>query len=289
MRKKSVYPYWALLPALLIFTLFAVVPLIGSLIFSFSDWNISRFYTPQFRGITNYISLLSDSVFLHSLWNTFLFAVCTTALKTAAGLALALLLVRRIPANNLLRTVFYAPCVLSVTVVGVLFKAILSKTGLLNNALTAIGIMSTTDWLAHYGTAMGAVVLIESWMWAGFNMFIFISGLQAVPKDYYEYASIEGASAREKFRYVTLPLIVPSFTVVITLGISGGLKVFDIIYVITNGGPGFDTQVLSTYVYQSFSLGYLGESAAGSVILCLIVTLVSFLLNKLLVNKEVEA
>ena len=166
----------------------------------------------------------------------------------------------------------------------------MSKTGLLNNALEALGAGGITmDWLAHYGTAIGSVILIESWMWAGFNMFIFISALQAVPKDYYEYASIEGASPWACFCNITLPLIAPSFTVVITLGISGGLKVFDIIYVITNGGPGFDTQVLSTYVYQSFSLGFLGESSAGSVILCAIVMLISFLLNRYLVAREVEA
>ena len=252
MRKKSLYPYWALIPALLIFTLFTVVPLLASLFFSFTDWNISRFYAPEFRGITNYITLLKDPVFLHSLMNTFIFAICTTILKTVGGLALALLLVRKIRANNVLRTIYYAPCVLSVTVVGVLFRAILSKTGLLNNALEALGAGGLTmDWLAHYGTAFGSVILIESWMWAGFNMFIFISALQAVPKDYYEYASIEGASPWVCFRKITLPLIAPSFTVVITLGISGGLKVFDIIYVVTNGGPGFDTQVLSTYVYRS--------------------------------------
>lgn len=290
MRKKSLYPYWALIPALLIFTVFTIVPLLASLFFSFTAWNISRFYAPEFRGITNYITLLQDPVFLRSLMNTFLFAICTTILKTAGGLALALLLVRKIPANGVLRTIYYAPCVLSVTVVGVLFKAILSKTGLLNNALEALGAGGITmDWLAHYGTAIGSVILIESWMWAGFNMFIFISALQAVPKDYYEYASIEGASPWACFRNITLPLIAPSFTVVITLGISGGLKVFDIIYVITNGGPGFDTQVLSTYVYQSFSLGFLGESSAGSVILCAIVMLISFLLNRYLVAREVEA
>ena len=98
---------------------------------------------------------------------------------------------------------------------------------------------------------MGSVILVETWMWAGFNMFIFISGLQAIPEDYYESATLEGASAFEKLKNITLPLIVPSMTVVVTLSIAGGLKVFDIIYVITNGRPGFDTQVLATYTYQS--------------------------------------
>ena len=148
--------------------------------------------------------------------------------------------------------VFFEPyimlLVLSITVIGVLFKSILANRGLLNNALELVGLgQVATDWLGRYGTALGSVILVETWMWAGFNMFIFISGLQAIPADYYESATLDGASAFEKFKHITLPLIVPSLTVVVTLSIAGGLKVFDIIYVITNGGPGFDTQVLSTY------------------------------------------
>lgn len=259
MRKKKMYPYWAVLPAIIIFTVFLVLPLLISLVCSFTDWNIRRLLTPSFRGLGNYGELFQDEIFLRSLFNTFLFAAATTLLKTLAGLGLAILIVRKIPCGKLLRTVYYAPCVLSVTVVGVLFKAILAKNGLLNNGIALLGAgADPIDWLAQYGTAIASVILIESWMWAGFNMFIFISGLQAISADYYESATLDGASAFEKFRHITLPLIVPSMTVVVTLSIAGGLKVFDIIYVITNGGPGFDTQVLATYTYQSFSLGFLG-------------------------------
>ena len=180
MRKKSLYPYWALIPALLILRCSPSCRFWQACSFSFTDWEHQPFYAPEFRGITNYITLLQDPVFLRSLMNTFLFAICTTILKTAgpcAGAAFG----AEDPANGVLRTIYYAPCVLSVTVVGVLFKAILSKTGLLNNALEALGAGGITmDWLAHYGTAIGSVILIESWMWAGFNMFIFISALQAV-------------------------------------------------------------------------------------------------------------
>lgn len=290
LQKKRLYPYWSVAPALVIYTLFSIVPLVISLVLSFSDWNISRLYDPSFRGLGNYVNLFKDPVFLRSLGNTFLFAFSTTFFKTLVGLVLALVLVRPLPANNVFRTVFYAPCVLSVTVVGVLFRAILANEGLLNNALRAIGLGAIAqDWLAKYITAMGSVIFIESWMWAGFNMFIFISALKAIPVDYYEYASIEGCTPWQRFWRITLPLMVPSFTVVITLGISGGLRVFDIIYVITNGGPGFDTQVLATYTYQSFSLGYLGESAAGSVILCAIIMVITFLFNRFLTQREVEA
>lgn len=293
MRKKkrinSIYPLWATAPALIVYTVFAVVPILISLVFSFTDWNMERLYSPEFAGLKNYIGLMEDPVFLKSIANTFIFAVCTTVLKTAVGFLLALALVKKVAARGVLRTIYYAPCVMSITVVGVLFKSILANTGLLNNALSLLGMdFLTRDWLAKYATAMGSVIFVETWMWAGFNMFIFLSGLQAIPSDYYESATLDGANAWEKFRYVTLPLIVPSLTVVVTLSIAGGLKVFDIIYVITNGGPGFDTQVLSTYTYQSFSLGFLGESTAGSVILAVIVTIISFVMNRYFTQKEVE-
>ena len=288
-RKNSIYPLWATAPALIVYTVFAVIPILISLVFSFTDWNMERLYTSEFAGLKNYIGLMEDPVFLKSIANTFIFALCTTVLKTVVGFLLALALVRKVAARGVLRTIYYAPCVMSITVVGVLFKSILANTGLLNNALSLLGLdFLARDWLAKYGTAMGSVIFVETWMWAGFNMFIFLSGLQAIPSDYYESATLDGANGWEKFRYVTLPLIVPSLTVVMTLSIAGGLKVFDIIYVITNGGPGFDTQVLSTYTYQSFSLGFLGESTAGSVILAVIVTIISFVMNRYFTQREVE-
>ena len=288
-KKKSIYPLWVLIPALIIYTVFSVVPIMISLVCSFTDWNMSRMYAPVFNGLANYAELLKDPVFLRSIGNTFLFELATTILKTGAGFLLALALVKRIPGRGLMRTIYYAPCVISITVVGVLFKSILANKGLLNNVLNTIGLGGFAhDWLGSYATAIGSVILVETWMWAGFNMFIFISGLQAIPDDYYESATLDGASAFAKFRNITLPLITPSMTVVVTLSIAGGLKVFDIIYVITNGGPGFDTQVLATYTYQSFSLGFLGESAAGSVILAVIVVIISFTMNRYFTKREVE-
>ena len=288
-KKKSIYPLYALVPALLIYTVFSVVPVLISLVLSFTDWNMNRLFTPEFTGIANYVELLKDPVFLRSIGNTFLFAFATCILKTGVGFLLALALVKKVAARGILRTIYYAPCVCSISVVGVLFKSILANRGLLNNVLTGLGLESLThDWLGSYATAIGSVIFVETWMWAGFNMFIFISGLQAISADYYESATLDGASAFEKFRHITLPLIVPSMTVVVTLSIAGGLKVFDIIYVITNGGPGFDTQVLATYTYQSFSLGFLGESTAGSVILAVIVVIISFAMNRYFTKREVE-
>ena len=221
--------------------------------------------------------------------NTILFAFSTTILKTLVGLILALLVVQKFKGNSFFRTLFYLPCVLSCMIVGLLFTGILKQDGLINTFLSAIGQEGLTrNWLGSYGTAMFWIIIIEVWMWAGFTMFLFISGLQSIPKEYYESAQIDGATRWEQFKHITLPLLAPSFTVVITFNITGGLKVFDIVYSLTGGGPGFDTQVLSTYTYRAFGMGLLGKSSASALILSIFIVGITFALNKFLRSKEVE-
>lgn len=287
-RTQSMYPMWLTTPAVIVYTIFFILPIIAAFVLAFTDWNISRMYTPQFTGFKNFFVLMQDEVFIRSICNTLLFAFSTTILKVIIGLALALVLSKKLWGNNIFRTLFYMPCTLSTVVVGLLFTSILSKDGLFNNILAVFGFESAIDWLGRYPTAMLWIILMEVWMWAGFCMFIFISGLQAIPKDYYECANIEGASKWKTFTKVTLPLLVPSFTVVITLNITGGLKVFDMVYILTNGGPGFDTQVLNTYTYRSFGIGLLGEASASAIILSIIVVAITFILNKALKDREVE-
>lgn len=260
-----------------------------SLRYSFTDWNIKRWDTPTFIGLKSYIEVLKDEVFITALKNTLIYAFSTALLKVIAGLGLALALCKPFKGNSTYRTIFYLPCVLSPTVIGVLFTSILSMNGLLNNILAKLHLTGLQgEWLGQYSSAMIWIIVINTWMWAGFNMFIFISGLQAIPKDYYEAASIEGAGWWQQFFYITLPLLVPAITVNTTLNIAGGMKVFEIVYVLTHGGPGNDTQVLSTYVYRTFGFGFLGESAAASIMLTILVVIVSFTLNNFFRKREVE-
>lgn len=286
---SKIYPMWLGLPAGLVYTVFFIVPIVTALFYSFTDWNMDRFDDPKFVGLRNIINLFQDEVFLRSLWNTVLFAFSTTILKTIVGLVLALLVVQKFRGNSIFRTLFYLPCVLSCMIVGLLFTGVLKQDGLINNFLTAIGQADLArDWLGSYGTAMFWIIIIEVWMWAGFNMFLFISGLQAIPREYYESAQIDGATSWQQFRKITLPLLAPSFTVVVTFNITGGLKVFDLVYSLTGGGPGFDTQVLSTYTYRAFGMGLLGKSSASALILSVFIVGVTFALNKFLRSKEVD-
>lgn len=286
---SKIYPMWLGLPAGLIYTIFFIVPIITAFFYSFTDWNLDRMDSPQFIWFRNFINLFQDEVFLRSLWNTVLFAFSTTILKTLVGLILALLVVQKFKGNSFFRTLFYLPCVLSCMIVGLLFTGILKQDGLINTFLSAIGQEGLTrNWLGSYGTAMFWIIIIEVWMWAGFTMFLFISGLQSISKEYYESAQIDGATRWEQFKHITLPLLAPSFTVVITFNITGGLKVFDIVYSLTGGGPGFDTQVLSTYTYRAFGMGLLGKSSASALILSIFIVGITFALNKFLRSKEVE-
>lgn len=286
---SKIYPMWLGLPAGLVYTIFFIIPIITAFFYSFTDWNLDRMDSPKFIGVRNLINLFQDEVFLRSLWNTVLFAFSTTILKTLVGLLLALLVVQKFKGNSFFRTLFYLPCVLSCMIVGLLFTGILKQDGLINTFLTAIGQEGLArNWLGSYGTAMFWIIIIEVWMWAGFTMFLFISGLQSISKEYYESAQLDGATSWQQFKHITLPLLAPSFTVVVTFNITGGLKVFDIVYSLTGGGPGFDTQVLSTYTYRAFGMGLLGKSSASALILSVFIVAITFALNKFLRSKEVE-
>lgn len=284
---KIRYPYWFCIPAAAVYGVFFVVPIIIAFVMSFTDWHINDMWSAAFYGLRNYKLLLQDEVFVRSLVNTFIYALSTAAGKAVVGLGLALLVSRPRFGNNFFRTLFYLPCVLSSVVVGLLFKSILGLDGLLNHLLNFFG-ASSVDWLGNYGTAMACIIFLEIWMWGGFSMFIYISGLQAISNDYYECAQLEGANKWQQFTKITLPLLMPSITVVLTLGLTGGFRVFDTVYILTNGGPGFDTQVLNTYTYRAFGMGFLGQSCASAVILSLIVVIFAFTVNHTLKKREVE-
>ncbi|MFI3212152.1 MAG: sugar ABC transporter permease [Eubacteriales bacterium] len=288
-NNRNLYPFAMTIPAIIIYSLFAIVPIIMGICLSFTDWNIKRWQEPVFSGLLNYQEVLSNDIFFTALKNTMIYAFSTSILKVIMGLALALVLAKAFKGNGIFRTIFYLPCVISITVIGVLFSAILAKNGLFNNVLEFLNLeMLQREWLGRYGTAFSWIIFIDSWMWAGFNMFIFISGLQAISQDYYEVADIEGASKIAQFFKITVPLLIPAITVNTTLNIAGGMKVFDIVYVLTNGGPGTDTQVLATFAFRTYGIGLLGESSAANIILTVLVIVISLTLNRIFRNMEVE-
>lgn len=290
MKTKKFYPNYFTFPAVVLFIVFYCVPIIAGFFMSFTDWHIKRLLAPKFVGFKNFARLFGDEHFILALKNTVLFAVLTTIGIVIFGLLLALLLNSAVKGKAFFRTVFYLPAVLSLIVIGIMFKAVFKMDGgVLNNILMALGLQNLiNDWLGNPKTAMMCIVFVQIWKWSGFAMAIYLAGLQGISTDYYEAAMLDGATTLQKFRNITLPLLMPAFTVVITMNTIGGFKVFEQVYVMTNGGPGFSTQVLSTYIYSEFSKGSLGRSSAMSLLLFLMISIIAVVLNTALRKREVE-
>jgi multiple sugar transport system permease protein len=265
MRKEwSAYAF--LTPAFLllgIFTLFAVG---FSLYLSFHQWDILNPQKP-YVGLDNYRQLRSDDYFRQAVKNTAYFTLATVPLSILLGLAIALLLNRRIRGRALFRTLFYLPVVTPLVVSGLIWKWVLNGDfGLLNYYIGKIGI-SPQLWLSDPSLAMPSVIAMSVWATVGFTMLVYLAGLQAIPQEYYEAAAVDGASGWRQFRHITVPLLAPStFFVTVYLVIST-FQVFDQIYVMTGGGPLRATTTVVYYIWQAgfqqFAMGYASAMAYG--------------------------
>lgn len=286
--KKNMYSYKLAIPAVLIFTVMFAVPVVMGIFTAFTDWNIRDLYSFSWNGLENFKKIFKDPYFILAIKNTFLFTIVTTAVKVVFAVLLAVALVKPLKTQKVLRSIFYIPSILSGVAIGLIFTSFFKMDGMFDQILRLFGYSGNTIWLGDANTAMWCVIWTDIWKGTGFAMMIFIAGLQGIPKHYYEAAAIDGANGVKRFFYVTLPLLMPSFTVVITSSLIAGLKVFDNVYVLTNGGPGFSTQVLATYVYKNFSAGFLGKSSAMSLVMTVIVCVCTIGLNRFMRSKEVE-
>jgi len=287
-KTSSLYSYTLTYPALLLYSIFFALPVAAGIVMAFTDWQSSQILEPSFNGLDNFRAIFNDERFIKSLTNTLLFASVTMILKVVFGLPLALALVKPLKTRGFLRTMFFFPAVLSAVVIGIMFSSLFQMDSVVDQFLQFFGIHMEVNWLGQGDTAMAVVMLTDVWQWTGLTMIIFLAGLQGISDDYYEAARIDGASAYHQFRHITLPLLISSFTIVFTLSLIGGLKVFANVYVLTNGGPGFSTQVLSTYIYQAFGSGLLGLSSAMGLVLTVLVTILTLALNGYLRRKELE-
>ncbi|MBK8034388.1 MAG: sugar ABC transporter permease [Chloroflexi bacterium] len=292
MMKNSVYPFYFTLGALLLYVVFVVLPGFMGIAYSFTDWNS---YTTEvnFIGLENFRTILSASEnYLGYIQNTLLFTVWTITLKTIIALFLAVLLnygVRRF--SHLYRVIIYLPVVLPTIAVGLVFRSILNpRSGILNEFLRAVGLGGLAQsWLVNPDIALFSVIGVDTWKGVGYIMVILLAGLQTIPQEYYEAAEIDGATPFARFRHITLPLLVPAITVVSILNLLYGLRVFDIVYVLTGGGPGYATDVVFTAVFDEFSKGRYGLGTALSTVLFVIMTVVGIFIVRRLTRDPIEA
>ena len=281
---------WAIFsPALLLMLALSVLPLANLFVTSFYDvtWAHGQaVWTP--RGLANYAALPGDALFDAGLLNTVIFAVGAVGGQMLLGFLLALLCCRITRGQVFYRTLFILPILIPGIVVGAIWKLMLNYDfGLINQAIGLLG-FTPQDWLGSTQLALASVILVDIWHWTPFCFLLFLAGLESLPQDVYEAARIDGASIRQELAYITLPLMAPTIMVTFAFRLMVAFKVFDEVYLLTGGGPGTTTEVLSFTIYQRFftenRIGY------GSAMSVAVIFLVSLLLTvALTVRKRSEA
>ena len=289
MQKSKVYPWYFVLGSVLIYTVLSVVPGIIGIGYSFTDWSA---YSPDlhFVGFRNFLEVFSENNdYLRYITNTVWFTIITTIAKTGLGLLFAVALSRNIKWKNFHRGILYLPSILPILVTGLVFTSILNpKTGFLNEFFRAVGLdFLANKWLVDPKLAFGSVMAVDIWRGVGYIMTLLIAGILAIPDIYYEAAAIDGANAWQRFRYITLPMLRQTLAVTIVLNVIYGLKIFDMVYALTNGGPGHRTEELYTAVYKMMSKGLYAEGTTISSVLFIFMVIIGFFMVKILTKDEV--
>lgn len=284
-------PWSFLAPALLIYIAIVIYPSVAGAVYAFTDWRALS-NDPSFVGLANLRRLFNDMQASAALKNTLLIALFVPVLQNAFGLALALGLNTGVKSRYVLRTVFFAPAVVSPLIVSYLWQYIYNPfpdRGL-NDLLGAIGLGALRqDWLGNPDLSLGSIMATVVWQSMGVSMVIFLAGLQGISREYYEAAELDGASVFARFRHITLPLIAPAITVNLVLSLIAALKLFDQVFAMTNGGPGYATETLSTVLFkQTFLFGRFGYGAMIALVLTAIVTFFAFIQLRVLRSREVE-
>jgi raffinose/stachyose/melibiose transport system permease protein len=272
--ERTLIAYAFVGPALLVLAAFIVYPAIYSFLLSFYEWNGFTPIWGDFVGLDNYTALLKDDVFWKAAVNSILFVVVRTPLEVGIAFGLALLLNQNIPGRSFLRTMFFVPVVMSLIVVTILFQRILEpNAGLLNTFLRNAGLGSLAyAWLGETSTALPAVILVSVWKNVGFSLVILLAGLQGLPQEVLEAARCDGANRRQLTLQVVTPLMKPIIGIATVLSVIGGLKVFDLVYIMTRGGPTYSTEVFATMLYRhAFDLNEMGVASALAVIMVLVI------------------
>jgi multiple sugar transport system permease protein len=267
-RREALTAYLLISPNLLVFGAFMFLPLV--LTFVISTQETSGLGPPEWVGLGNYVELLGDAIFWRSLLNTVGYAAITVPLSLVLGLAVALLLNRAIWLRDFMRTVYYLPVVISGVAAGLIAQWMFNENiGVINRLLGAVGV-GPVSWQSEPAWAMTSVILLTLWVTVGFNMVVYLAAVQNIPREYYDAAAVDGANAAQKLRYITIPSLGASTAFLAVYGIITCFQVFDLIYILTNGGPGDATEVLGTYAYdRAFNARERGYGAAIGVVLYL--------------------
>lgn len=272
-----------ILPNFIGFAVLTLVPVVALFYIAFTSWN--AFGTAEWVGLDNFTRMFGDKSFFVALSNTVYYTVFHIPLTLGLSLALALLLNRKLRGVAFFRTAAFFPYVTSIVAIAVVWNMLFSPDfGPINQFLRTIGVSDPPGWTTSADWSMPAVIIVGTWREMGYYMLLFLAGLQTIPRELYEAARMDGANAWQRFRNITVPSLRPTtffITVMLTIG---SFKVFDLILVMTNGGPGQSTLVLSQYIYtKGFVENQLGYASSISIVLfliCISITVVQFVVNK---------
>lgn len=291
MRRAKFLHVWFLLPCFAVVLFLVVFPLIYSLSLSFFSWNLTMAYLGKaWVGLDNYISIFTeDERFWKTLSNTFLMVGLAVGVEFLIGIGLALLLTREIPGRKIFSVVLLVPMMIVPVVVGMVWRLLYHTSyGLLNFFLRSFHISEGIDWLGDPSVALYSIIIADIWQWTPLIFLILLGGIMSLPKEPYEAAQLDGASASQIFIYITFPLLKNIITIALLLRTIDAFKLFDKIWVLTQGGPGLTTENIPMYIYyKAFRYFDMGYAAALSYILLIIVsTIATFLLRSLFVTTK---
>lgn len=290
-KKPRDWYYWIFMaPALVLFSLFIVIPTVGSVYYSFTNWDgISP--KLNFIGLQNYVEIFTSARFGNALKNTIVLTIFVSVLENVFALALALLVDKVIKAKNFFRSIFYIPVLVSGIVSGFIWKVMYNYNfGVINSLLRGMGLENLTqDWLGDTRFTLIAIGIVLIWKGVGYYMIIYLASLQSISADVLEAAQIDGAGPWQKFTKITMPLISGAFTVNFTLSLINGLKIFDQINVMTDGGPGFTSETLVYLLYKvGFNEGRQGFGTAVGIVLLFLILILNGAQQKFLKSREVQ-
>lgn len=277
---------------LVFYICFFLVPSLLGVGYSFTDWSSrSAMDGTHFVGLQNYIEIFtSDTDYTSGIKHTLMFAVISNVVKLIPALLLAVMLQEGLKGKGFYRTILYLPSILPFVIIGLVFKSIFNfDQGLLNTILGALNLdFLQQKWLSDLDVVWKSIFGVDAWRGIGYCMTIFLAGLQTIPQSLYEAAKIDGANFWQRLRHITLPMLSGSIMINLVFGLTYGLKVFDIVYVLTNGGPGHATEVLTTYSFQLYSAGNYGMSTALNAILLFITATIGVIVVRVMSKREVQ-
>jgi multiple sugar transport system permease protein len=277
------------IPSLLIIIVLIVYPSIYLVRMCFSEYDLTYMPAPEFNGLENFKLLVKDQYFWSALFNTLIISITAVILEFVLGLSLSLLVESATKGANLFKSIFIISMMIPPIVIGLNFKLIYDQFGPLNSLAQAFG-LGTIGWLSTPFMARISIVLVDVWQWTPFMFIIILAGLQAVNPEYYDAARVDGARGLQLFRFVTWPMILPAVTVAIAFRVIDSLKIFDIIFMVTWGGPSGATETLSLYIYRTaFRFGNLGYAATLAFVMLILLSVVITIFLKLIgLSKRME-